>query len=503
MEHHVGSALVSRYGSSSQKPTYDPSRKGALFIAETRVSYWLPLVIRNALALHPDWNVYVAGTEDVLFFLNQEIGGEFRAIRLDAPPRITTQLYSALLTNVEVWNVFQEEYVLIFQTDSMLLKPVDLDKYGKFDYIGAACGDVQSPEEFIINGGLCLRNIQATRRALEAMTAEDREYPEDVSYCRVMRRLGCSLPTVAECNDFAIESFGNPASAVGIHGTDKYYCPAALLFALLGKKPEKRLIDAFCYNGEVQAVRARLRLMANVADAFVIVEAWETHAGTRKDQLFKDRDAELFAPYADKIRWVIVESFPAMPEGWGAAREGLWPWIKDHHEAWHREAYQRDQIVRALTEADKDSLVFVSDADELPNPAALVSVAQHATKPLYFEMEFLLYSPEWRRTKERWQRAYLAPVAVFASASPTEIRCAPGEKPVVTGAGWHCSFFYSAEDILRKTKSFAHQEHNTEKNLNLDLIRHRMRSGRDPFGQGNDAERVGDQDLLWLEQLLH
>ena len=31
------------------------------------------------------------------------------------------------------------------------------------------------------------------------------------------------IPTIQECNDFAIESVGNKLTAKGIHGTDKYY----------------------------------------------------------------------------------------------------------------------------------------------------------------------------------------------------------------------------------------------------------------------------------------
>ena len=31
------------------------------------------------------------------------------------------------------------------------------------------------------------------------------------------------MPSIQECNDFAIESIGNKLTAKGIHGTDKYY----------------------------------------------------------------------------------------------------------------------------------------------------------------------------------------------------------------------------------------------------------------------------------------
>ena len=31
------------------------------------------------------------------------------------------------------------------------------------------------------------------------------------------------MPSIRECNDFAIESVGNVLTAKGVHGTDKYY----------------------------------------------------------------------------------------------------------------------------------------------------------------------------------------------------------------------------------------------------------------------------------------
>ena len=47
---------------------------------------------------------------------------------------------------------------------------------------------------------------------------------EDLFYTEQIRKYYPELiPTIQECNDFAIESIGNKLTAKGIHGTDKYY----------------------------------------------------------------------------------------------------------------------------------------------------------------------------------------------------------------------------------------------------------------------------------------
>ena len=47
---------------------------------------------------------------------------------------------------------------------------------------------------------------------------------EDVYFTNLIREnYPKSLPSLKECDEFAIESFGDYTKAIGIHGTDKYY----------------------------------------------------------------------------------------------------------------------------------------------------------------------------------------------------------------------------------------------------------------------------------------
>lgn len=202
----------------------------ALVIVETRPVFWLPYVIASAVRAHPGWALYVFGSPAVHAMLTGAVHGH-TAVTLDCG-RITSQQYSHLLFSAAFWDVIREEHVLLFQTDSVVVRPVP-EAALRYDYIGALCGELH-PDRFVMNGGLSLRRRSAMRRAIALLTDADRDSPEDVAFCRVMRAAGdFALPSMAECDAFAIESQGDPRTAVGMHGTDKYYAPPALVRELL------------------------------------------------------------------------------------------------------------------------------------------------------------------------------------------------------------------------------------------------------------------------------
>ena len=61
-------------------------------------------------------------------------------------------------------------------------------------------------------------------KACESFNEEERKLPEDVAFTKCMRRqTSFKLPTMNACYKFGIESLGDIDTAVGIHGTDKYY----------------------------------------------------------------------------------------------------------------------------------------------------------------------------------------------------------------------------------------------------------------------------------------
>lgn len=203
-----------------------------MVIVETRPTRDLLRVISEAVTANPGWGLYVFGPSKVHDFLDfSKVTGYTRVVL--GCESMDTHEYSKLLLSNKFWDLIREEHVLVFQTDCVIVRGVP-PSFLAFDYVGALCG-LLAPDAFIMNGGLSLRRRSAMLRAAAAVEGLGlSDEPEDVAFCRAMRRLGgFTIPSMAECDAFAIESQGDPATAIGAHGIDKGYAPPGLLRALV------------------------------------------------------------------------------------------------------------------------------------------------------------------------------------------------------------------------------------------------------------------------------
>jgi hypothetical protein len=232
----IGQYLLSRALPFRLADDADGTEVAALVIVETRPSFWLPYVVSSAVSTHPGWHLYVFGTPAVHALLNASCKNYDRATRVELPcTRMTVADYSAMLLSREFWTVIRHEHILVFQADCVLVRPTS-PLHLRYDYIGAVCGMVH-PDRFVMNGGLSLRRRTAMLRAVDKLQARPEllREPEDVAFCMIMRQFRdeFTLPTMDECNGFAIESLGDPETCIGLHGTDKWYCSEALIAGML------------------------------------------------------------------------------------------------------------------------------------------------------------------------------------------------------------------------------------------------------------------------------
>lgn len=284
------------------------AEKQSLCIIETRESYWLPLVIHNAIQEFSEWDLYVAGPSHVLNWILGVFPG-VKPIILEEYSR-SVDTFNNVMFSPDFWDAMKTEYVLMFQCDTVFSKDAasKIPTGGK-DFYGPVCGNVTG-KEFVINGGLSYRKVSAFRAACRMLTDESRKQPEDVAYTELMRAHPdkFTLPTLGDCLDFAVESFGNPYAVIGIHGTDKGYAPPALVASTLGTRwnGSGKIYDVFSYDGE-PILKTRLKMLYKVVDEFVIVEARITHAGQPKDLTF---DPKEYAEWMPKITYVVIDEFP-------------------------------------------------------------------------------------------------------------------------------------------------------------------------------------------------
>lgn len=249
-----------------------------------------------------------------------------------------------------------------------------------------------------------------------------------------------------------------------------------------------QVIDCFPFNGE-PVTALRLAHLAPVVDRFVVTEARHTHAGTRKPELFSETQAELFAPYRDKLTLLILDELPATPDPeWLRRKQRLGHTARMHEpEVWHRENHQRDYPVPLLRELchGRRSIVLGCDVDEIPR-AQVVSKLRgmyddlHASRRL--EMDFYYYDFRWRQ-QNTWSRAFAVSDRGLAKHPSLEhFRTEVPSTKRVRDAGWHLSFFMSKRDIVRKLESFCHSEQNRSELKAEAHLERCLRTGADLFG---------------------
>jgi len=234
MEYACGHYLMQYYDKKVPIVLDNTSNK-CLVIIETRPSFWLPLVIKNAIDKCPGYNLYVFGTPNVNQFLRHTLEGEYYNITINTYMR-NIQEYNQLLTSSDFWEQIKEEHIIIFQLDTLFLRN-PTEQHIQYDYNGAVCGKLNRENEFIINGGLSYRSKKAMLFACKLIDDSYHGLPEDVIFTKLMRKHKelFKLPSIAECNDFSIETLGNFDKVIGIHGTDKYYILDKSIYQLLMK----------------------------------------------------------------------------------------------------------------------------------------------------------------------------------------------------------------------------------------------------------------------------
>jgi hypothetical protein len=117
----------------------------------------------------------------------------------------------------------------------------------------------------------------------------------------------------------------------------------------------RRIFDSFSFAGELDLLECRLTELYEHVDVFVVTESNLTYTGHPKP-LYYAENAERFAPWAGKIRYVIASCEP-----------GPSPVV--------REAAQRNAAWDGLDDFGDGDILVHGDADEIPHPADLAFLA--------------------------------------------------------------------------------------------------------------------------------
>ncbi len=256
------------------------------------------------------------------------------------------------------------------------------------------------------------------------------------------------------------------------------------------------IFDCIPFFNELDILKLRMQILAPLVDYFVLEESTVTFSGEPKEMVFA-KNRELFAEFADKIRYVAVEDSPM---------EGV-----TTHE---RDKYQKNQLIRALSDAKAEDIIIFSDVDEIPNPKTLERlIAQFEPGKIYHLAQRMFYCflnmeevsgnllsitgefpgverRQWLGTKVCSFAKLPAEGIVYlrevSPADPRSVRIADG--------GWHFGYMGGdgerdvAKRIGIKVRAAAHQEYNSKRYLNEAVDR--LLCGEDIFDRDAKFVRV-------------
>lgn len=222
--------LTWRFRSSESLQRYE--QEGAFIVVEPRKHEHLAKVIEAYHQILPArWTLYIVhGRRNKAYAkqaaANVEKSGRKVVYAQLNTDNLTAAQYNALFQTNALWDIVNEEHVLVFQTDSMPCgKPLDMERFGKFGYIGCAYGNrvgkntYWGKHSFYGVGGLSLRRKSFMQQCIQRRAKEDE--PEDVAFSNCVDELDFPVPTAADVGDFCAQNTwgdtSKPPSSFGVH----------------------------------------------------------------------------------------------------------------------------------------------------------------------------------------------------------------------------------------------------------------------------------------------
>lgn len=268
-----------------------------------------------------------------------------------------------------------------------------------------------------------------------------------------------------------------------------------------------QIIDIISFNGEI-ILELRIKYLFNFVDKFYIIESAYTHSGIKKDTLFCNSDywTNILKPYILKIEFIIIDNFPNIDNEWLNTKLNKYM-TQGSYDSWYREHYQRNYIfTNENIKISTPYIALICDVDEIPNTDVIFALKNNYDilndKIFYFEMNFYYYNFNWLK-KEKWYYAYAINNKFIEKNGYdlTHYRTVYPKQYILNNAGWHCSYFLSWKDIIRKLESFAHREFDNNDIKNFDYLYTCFTNGTDLFQRGQNENMIFNDLSLINNQL--
>jgi hypothetical protein len=184
----------------------------SVVLVEFRDHPWMEGVLNNMASVYGDRGVslvVVHGIDNAAAVEGITRNWEHAALIRLPVRNLDIEGYNDLLTDARFWDLFASRMVLIFQTDTLIRRPID-PEFFEYDYVGAPWRHPVEHTKGVENGGWSLRNVESMKRVCREHERGD--LYEDVFFSRHCE----SIPPPEVARRFSVESVYHP-DPCGLH----------------------------------------------------------------------------------------------------------------------------------------------------------------------------------------------------------------------------------------------------------------------------------------------
>jgi beta-1,4-mannosyl-glycoprotein beta-1,4-N-acetylglucosaminyltransferase len=244
------------------------------------------------------------------------------------------------------------------------------------------------------------------------------------------------------------------------------------------------ILDCITYFDEETLLEIRLNILNKYVTKFIITEGEYDHRGNKRKLNF---DINKYKEFKDKIIYLPVNNFPNL------------------NDPWNMLEYQRNYSMNEIEKFDDETYVIVSDVDEIPNPKKILEFVKTNHKFGVFEQLFFYYKLNYlNNTTNIWhgskicKKKYLISPNLLRESKTKQYPWWRFDKPknikIMKNGGWHFSFLYDIEGIIKKISSFQHTEFDREDIKNEENIKKKIENGDDIFNRNFTFKKINIDD---------
>ena len=267
-----------------------------------------------------------------------------------------------------------------------------------------------------------------------------------------------------------------------------------------------KIYDCFMFFDEEMLLDLRLNIMYKYVDKFAIAEAAYMHSGKPKKLIF---DINKFAKFKDKIIYIVVDKPPPDLLKINNKESLNERQSKMILNAKKRETYQINMTQDAITNANPDDMIIVSDLDEIPN-LEKIDFKIISQKLIFFKQKMFYYklnlfhkslpwygskackkkyfkTPEWLREIKNKKYPMWRLDILLSKFKYNDIYFA-------MDGGWHFSNIRKPEDLEKKMLNFLHHVDYEQSGLGLEDLKRLMSEKKLMYNHSADKK-----DYKWGE----